>query len=177
MNTEYYSNAAVLLAYASSLAALAAALGALLQARRTAQTNAAQLFLSFSARYNSQEMADAFRQLVKWRLSTGENFAMVWNQLRQKGDKEALSLNRARRLVSRYYYDVARLRQVGLINTKLARALLANNGLMVFYQVCEPLNDARHNNRERSYSQTLKKIRASYGEGRIHTDPSDVSPR
>jgi hypothetical protein len=103
-------------------------------------------------------------------LSRGGNFAKLWNELRREGDKEALLLNRSRRLVSRYYYDVARLHRAGLISTKLARILLANNGLIVFYQVCEPLNDARHHNRERTYTEILKHLCASYGENRIYTN-------
>jgi len=154
--------------YGGSLAAVAAAFAAFMQASRTRETNTAQLFLSFSERYNSPEMAAAMRRLVKWRLEYKDNFAKVWEERRQMGDADAVELNAARRLVSRYYYDVARLHEVGLISSKFARALLSNNGLHVFYDICEPLNDARHHDRERRHAERLMRLLKHYGANRIH---------
>ncbi len=156
------------LPYISSFGALGAALAAFIQARKASETNAGQLFLSFSERYNSQEMADAFRMLVQWKTDMGKDFALAWEVERQKGDKRALDVNRARRLVSRYYYDVARLYDIGLIDKRLAHSLLGNNGLHVFYQVSEPMNDARHPDRERKYSKIIRFLRQEYGSNTVH---------
>jgi hypothetical protein len=144
------------------------AMGVFLQARVAGKASAAALFLSFSERYNSIEMATALRHLARWRLSCSDQFAIEWALSKSKQESGALQLNEYRRIVSRFYFDVARLYEVGLIGRKHAKALLANNGLNVFYQVCEPMNIATHPDRVSTHTVMLKDLLPSYGTGKLH---------
>lgn len=112
-------------------------------------------------------MADSLRRLVAWRKSRGSNFAKVWSDLYDAGDPEAKDLNRARRLVSRYFDDIGRLYDVGLISGKLARGLTATYGIQVFYEICEPMNNARNPTRLQVYSNHVRYLRHTYGKNRL----------
>lgn len=161
--------AAVTLAF-TALAALAgvfAAAGALRQVRRVKDGTAAQVFLDFSDRYNSEEMAQAMRDLVAWYREQGPEFAENWNRLYEAGDERAKELNKARRRVSRYFDDVGRLYAVGLLSKRLARSLLSNYGIQVFYDICEPMSDARMPARMRKFSNLVRWLMPSYGVKRI----------
>ncbi len=150
--------------------AIATTVGVFSQARAAHKTNAADLFISFSARYNSPEMAAALRALAALYRESPNDFASKWINAKRSGDAEALKLNDYRRLVSRLYFDVARLYHAKLISTSFARELLRNNGLNVFYKVCEPMNDEDHPQRIKLYSRILVGLQKKYGSGQIHGD-------
>ena len=163
----------------AAVSALATALAAFAAWRRVAKlgdANFARIFLSFSERYNSEEMASALRSLVKWRQTQGAEFAETWNGAYLAGDAPAADINKARRLVSRFYQDVARLYEVGLINRAFGRALLASNGLHVYYEICAPMNAVHDPERYARYDEQLKKIRRKYAAGKVRLPaPANVA--
>lgn len=149
----------------TSIAAFVAALAALVQARATTDAFELAIYLEFTKRYNAEEMAASIRQLVLWYKLDEKNFATIWRQNLKKDDPNALTLNTARRLISRYFFDIGGLYQSRLISYKLARILTANVGLEVFLMICEPMNDTLDPERNHLYSDTIKRIRASYSGG------------
>lgn len=156
------------IAAASAIAAAIAAIAAFLQVRASRNATLAELFVAFSDRYNSPEMAIALRELADWYRSTTEARFADWIAAKRLRQEDALRINRHRRLVSRFYLDVARMRCIALINDRYARELVQNNGLNVFYKICEPMNAANHPLRVQRYSKTLRNICRQYGDGSIH---------
>jgi hypothetical protein len=161
----------------SCVAAAVAALAARRQVTKLKHSNFAQIFLSFSSRYNSEEMASALRALVQWRRVHKEGFAKTWRDAYMAGDAAAAEINKARRLVSRFYQDVARLYEVGVIDRVFAAALLATNGLHVYYEICAPMNELHDPELYRGYDEILRKLRRKYAGGRVRLlDPNKITP-
>ena len=147
--------------------ALAAAAAAFQQARSARYANEAQIFLAFSARYNDEAMANSLRLLVDWHRRNPDDFAEKYaHDLRVK-NQAAIELNAARRTVSRYYTDLGRLFFGGLVTRRLARTVSANNGINVFFVICEPMNEAQHPQRDKTFAKALKKARRRYGKGEV----------
>jgi len=170
MHEEYAASVSAVAAAFSSVVTAIAALGVFLQVKAAAKAHNGTLFLAFTERYNASEMAESLRALAIWGIShSNDSFAMEWVQNKARGDKPAMDLNGHRRFVSRYYFDVARLFQARLISREHARALLTNNGLNVFYLVCEPMNRAAHPSRVTTLSDTLRRLCRSYGDGTLHS--------
>jgi hypothetical protein len=161
----------------SGLGAAAAAIGVFMQARTATEAQAGQLFVDFSARYNDERMAGALKALAAWYLSTPDDRVPRWIDAKRAGEAQAIALNQHRRLVSRFYFDVARLYLMKLIGARYAKQLLENNGLNIFYDVCEPMNAANHPARVTRYSRALKRICSRYGRGGVHATPPPAPPR
>lgn len=185
----------------ASVVALVAAVAALLQAVLIGAANRARVFIAFSDRYTSAEMAQALALLAKWyhdnKLETwaslkpaakrsAENPFVAWANAKSAEDakssedannaKDAKKLNEARRLVSRYYYDAASLYELRLIRFEFARALIANNGLNIFYHICDPMNAARQPvERFERHCATLRHLRRKFGDGKVY-DPKGPQP-
>jgi len=152
------------------------ALAAVSQARSVAQGNIATFFVNYSARYSSEEMADALRLLAAWHNANKADKKRfeTWAAQKRQGADQALALNKARRMVSRFYYDVAELYALGLIKRRMAKRLIANNGLNVFYLVCDPMNRAYEpSDRFDSYCRTLRRLSGGFGNGNVF-DPDEI---
>ena len=161
---------AVVAAIAAAISAIASMVATIALFRQIAtdqKASTAELMNTFSARYNDEGMATALRELASWYLSTGESRFEEWLEAKLKGDEEALRLNQHRRLVSRFYFDAARLLDLRLINRRYAKEIISNNGLNVFYRVCEPMNIITHPHRVVRYSEVLRKLLKRYADGRI----------
>lgn len=161
---------------ATSLFALFAVAAAFLQASAASDGNRAHLYVEFSERYTSEEMAKALVALSNWHHARKDDPTrfVAWARAKRANDPGALELSRARRLVSRYYYDVAALHELGLIKRRFAHALLSSNGLNVFYLVCDPLNRAyQPEDRLNQHYRRLKRLRDKFGDGEIYDASRD----
>ncbi len=146
------------------------------QAKGVEKSTEATIFLSFSDRYNSDAMRDALRFLVGLYSQHESKFPGSVLDAFRDDEQMATRINDARRLVSRFYFDIARLYRAKLISRALAKALLANNGLNVFYKICEPLNELRDRERVRAYSKTLVRLVSRYNHGSIRHQKSRFLP-
>lgn len=164
----------------ASVLALVTALAALAQAFATAASNRARFFVEFSKRYTDDEMRAALETLAQWHHDNkhDENRFALWAAAKRRGETAATGLNRSRRLVSRYYYDVASLHQLRLVGTDFAKALISNNGLNIFYQICDPMNRTNQPlHRFKQQCDTLKRLRKQFGDGTIFepNEPREAS--
>ncbi len=146
----------------AAIAAAAAALFTFMQARSARAALQTQLFLSFSSRYSDPRMGEALMLLINWYKADPENFAEVWFEGFLRQDGEALRLEQARRMVSIFFVDVARLYESRQINRKIAYHLLAYSGLDVYYNVCHPMWKKLHAERYGDYAELLKRIRPAF---------------
>ncbi len=146
----------------AAIAAAAAALFTFMQARASRAALQTQLFLSFSNRYSDPRMGEALMLLINWHKAGPENFADVWFEGFVRQDEEALRLEQARRMVSIFFADVARLYESRQINRRIAYHLLAYSGLDVYYNICHPMWKKLHAERYGDYAEVLKRIRPGF---------------
>ena len=118
------------------------------------------VFLSFSDRYNSEEMAKSLRRLRDFyrKNQTDAYFATKWNRNYIEKEPDAIELNLHRRKVTRYFMDVGRLYSSRLISKNLAKLILTTESSEIFLNICEPMNDARHSNRPKIVSNLVRAI-------------------
>ena len=166
---------AAIAAATSAIWSATATLGVFLQNRTAHKAAVANLINVFSERYNSNDMAHALRSLANWYRTTADSRVADWVRGKAACDPTAITLNNHRRLVSRFYFDAARLFELGLLNRRYAREVVSNNGLNVFYLVCEPMNVAVHPHRVARYSSTLRRLLKKYGTGDIHAPAQILS--
>lgn len=159
------------IALITALGAIVAAMAAYAQASAVGESNRASFLIQYADRYSTQEMANALRLLSGWHWHHRHDASRFerWALAKRNHDPDALELNKARRLVTRYYFDIATLYRLGLVKRGFARELMANNGLNVFYQVCEPLTrQGQPSDRFGANLQTLLQICKGYGDGTVY---------
>ena len=100
--------------------------------------------------------------LTNWYKADPAGFAGAWFEGFLRQDAEALRLEQARRMVSIFFVDVARLFESGQINRKIAYHLLAYSGLDVYYNVCHPMWKKLHADRYGDYAEVLKQLRPGF---------------
>lgn len=154
-------NYSALLTMGSAVAAACAALATWLQSHRARVAYEADMLLSMGNRYNTAEMAAALRILAR-SVDTGASVPSRWHAAYLSGDEKAQEINNARRLVSSYFIDIARLSLSGVITRRMAYILISRRGLDLFYRVCEPLNDRHYPERNKAYVKRLRSIRPRY---------------
>jgi hypothetical protein len=154
--------AAVYFAAIAAFASMVATFVAHSQMREATRANMASVFLAFSSRYNEPVIADSIRKLIDWRRGQNDGFADLWFSQFKKGDDEALALNAARRTMSRYFGDVVRAYQDGLLSRKLARSMTSNFGLLVYYDIAMPMNVAMFGADVLHIPNALRKIGPDY---------------
>jgi hypothetical protein len=146
----------------AAIAAAAAALFTFMQARSARAALQTQLFLSFSSRYSDPEMGKALMLLINWYKANPETFADIWFEGFLRQEEGALRLEQARRMVSIFFVDVARLYESKQINRQIAYHLLAYSGLDVYYNVCHPMWKKLHAERYGDYAEVLKQLRPGF---------------
>jgi hypothetical protein len=150
------------------IAAISAAIAAMANvwtARRARLENQTEIFFFFRDRYTSREMNEALNLLGDWRKAHGEKFLSRWISEMESTTEMGQRLNRARRHVSRYFIDVARLYRAGFISRKLARIVTANNGFNTLIEVCEPMSKYAETHYSLEYALVLRRIRRRYKSG------------
>lgn len=153
------ANAAAVVA---ALAASAAAIASYIQTWRAKRLLEVQLFLNFSERYNEPAIGDGIILLLNWRKAHPHDFAEVWFEMYQRSEKDALELERARRALSRYFTDIARLYRAGKITKTFAFTLLGHFGLDVYYEICYPMWNKFYGSTAPDFVPTLKSLRPNY---------------
>ena len=119
-------------------------------------------FLHFSSKYDRPEVTTAIHDLLVWRRSEGPDFAAKWFNAFDAGDKSASDLNQARRTINRYFDEIVRTYEGGLIQEKLVRSLAARFGLLVYYDIIVPMNHEMFGKKYLDRSKTLRKLSAHY---------------
>ena len=155
---------ASLLTAVAAIVTAAATFAAIAAARRTYLAN---LFVSFSDRYNTGEMRTALSDLARWYKAHPKDFALLWKQHLDRADENAVRLDAARRVVTGYFAEIGRLYHSGLISRLFASELSARWGVNVFSVVCDPMNRVAFPAATPDYSRSLLSVRRSYGDGSI----------
>ena len=147
----------------AALAAAAAAIFTLMQARSARHSVETQLFIAFSDRYSDPKMSESLRHLINWYKLNPIGFAEKWHRSFIENDETAVKLDDARRIVSICFVDIALLYKNGQTNKRLANALAERFGLDVFYEICDTMYEQLYtNNQYTDYKFILKDIRRSY---------------
>lgn len=137
--------ATLVIAFASLIAAVAAAVSTSRQAHAAALSNTAVLFLAFSDRIASAEMNRAFVDLIEWRRKNGDDFVRNWIHEFERRTAVGLRINDCRRLVGRYFSDLQRAREAEIIDEKLVTLASGSRGFSVYYWICIPMTAFLHN--------------------------------
>ena len=153
---------AAIFAATAAIAAMIASFVSYFEMRAANKANTASVFLYFGDKYDSPEITNALRELIVWWRRAGDNFADVWFQAFEEGEQWALDLNHARRSVNRYFDDLVRTYEAGLVSKNLSRLLVSRFGLLVYYDIIVPMNRAMFGETYLDRSQTLRKIGANY---------------
>jgi hypothetical protein len=154
---------------AAAVGAMAAAVFSYFSVHNARQSHYSAVYLDMAARYDSQEMRDAFNDLLDWRKRYGADFANEWLARKRERMDDAMKANTARRIVARYFLNIARLLEIEAIDRKAAKQLAACYGLNVFYQIAVPLNRliAEDTADFERLTRRLKGIRKSYANGEL----------
>lgn len=135
-------------------------------------------FLEFSKRYNSPKMRSAMNEL-SWYYSESEdkeNFAQNWYKdfkASQDSPKaRSIRLDQHRRLINRYFSDIARCRRNNLIDKKLAILAGRHYGINVYFKIVSEMNKVMFEQplNTKAFAkdaQTLKKEIGLFGTGEI----------
>lgn len=164
---EAHSNVALSVAAISALFAALAAGASFFQARKAAQANEVSAFLQMQREYGDASMRAAVSQLAKfWRDNLPEAVDSAFARLSKNDPARASELRGHSRLLSAYFTNIARLREVNLISRRLAALMISHPGLNVFYDVAVPINRSRnaHHNSVR-YAELLKHVVLKHGDG------------
>jgi hypothetical protein len=124
----------------AAVAAMAAAIFSYMGVRQARRTQQSTVYLSMAAQYDSEEMRKACNHLLAWRRAHGERFEQIWSDQMATREVGAAETNTARRIVSRYFLNLAKLRRINAVDPESARLLADCYGLNVFYQIVVPLN-------------------------------------
>ncbi|ESQ76963.1 hypothetical protein AEYBE204_18990 [Asticcacaulis sp. YBE204] len=153
--------------FASVFAAISAFFLGLIALRRQNNTTEADFYLQFTARYNTLRMHEALLVLYRLKMSKPDDFAHHFIQEFRQGTPEGLRLDQARRLVNRYFVNIAEMRRNRLINQKLARMLCNFQGLNIFYKIVVPMNQAKYGNQQEHSEiyQLLRRIKSRFSDG------------
>ncbi len=157
---------------AAALAAVAAMITAWLayrQAKAAHSANRAHVFLDFSNRYNDPEITRATSTLIRWRRNAGKKFDELWFSAFTNGEPEAVELNNARRNLNRYFDDIARAHQAGILDKTLARVVASHFGLLVYYDIAVPMSRRMLGVRYDDLSHVLREIVPDFS-GRTRLD-------
>jgi len=154
---------------AAALAAMAAAIFSYLGIAHSRRAQQSTVYLAMAARYDAPEMRDACNKLLSWKRRHGDAFAEVWLEGMSAGADDALAVNTARRIVARYFLNIAKLRRINAIDHASARLLAECYGLNVFYQIAAPLNRllATDVSDFEALTRRLRKIRRTYANGEL----------
>lgn len=124
----------------------------------------AQFFIDFTDRYNRPEMHKALVNLQVLKGKYGEGlFPLFADEFARRSELGA-AIDADRRIVNRYFANIAEMHMNGLINASTAKMLLNYRGLNVFYDIVVPLNRAKYG-KEPHYEivlNTLKTLRKRY---------------
>jgi hypothetical protein len=151
----------------SAICAAAAALASLLQARRSAQGNEVNVYLTLMREYGSKEMRESIAELARFRRERdGQAIADALVNELSLNPKRASELKGHARALSAFFVNAARLHEGNFISRKLLVSLISRPGLNVFYEVAVPINLAK-NPRHTSgdYVAALKKVVPGHGGG------------
>ena len=124
----------------------------------------AQFFIDFTDRYNAPEMHRALVNLQVMQREYGDGFYAMFATEFYKRSELGGAIDADRRVVNRYFANIAELRLNGLITRSTARMLVNYRGLNVFYDIVVPLNRAKYGT-EPHYEHvlaTLKRLRKRY---------------
>lgn len=158
-------NVALVYAVVSAIFAASAALTSLYAGHWARRQSEIEVYFYLRDRYLTPEMENAFRTLWSWHDAHGDSSAKDWMALRSKDYDKYQELSRARRTVSRYFIDIARLYSQGQISRRLARMLTAVNGLNCFLTVAVPMNEQHGTHFSEEYVKVIKAIRSEYVSG------------
>ncbi|ESQ81212.1 hypothetical protein [Asticcacaulis sp. YBE204] len=154
-------------AVATVMTALTGVIFWLLSQHNQAKTEKAEFYVEFTRRYNSSDMHDALYRLMQHYTQNPDNFVELYLSEFLSHTQKGFEIERSRRIVSRYFNDIAEMRQNKLIDRKLARMLCNFQGLNIYYNVVVPMSRARYGNsktRERIYA-ALRAIRPHFDDG------------
>jgi hypothetical protein len=131
------------------------------------KADTARFFIDFSDRYNSPEVYKAMHTLRKFAEKFGDDFPNVYAKYYQSKNDEYLEIDSARRVINRYFTNVAEMRFNGLISKSLAKMLLAHHGLNLYYAIVVPMNLIKYGDipENRRIVSGLREISKSYGNG------------
>ncbi len=154
-----------LAAAVSAIAALSAFLVSLAHNRSAARV---QLYVEFTRRYNTPEIAGAVEALSEWRRKNGDSFAAVYHKKLMAKEPDAVRLEFHRQALDRYFLDVARAYQAGVLGKKFTRLAADHPGAAVWRQVVVPMNVVRHEDAKADrYVRVLRRVKRRIGDGKI----------
>ncbi|MFN3229454.1 MAG: hypothetical protein ACK41P_06345 [Asticcacaulis sp.] len=156
-------------AVATVMTALTGVIFWLISQRNQAKTDKAEFYVAFTQRYNSSDMHDALYRLMALYTHDRDSFVDRYLSAFMARTQEGFEIERSRRIVSRYFNDIADLHRNKLIDRKLARMLCNFQGLNIYYNVVIPMSRARYGQskeREHIYA-VLKSIRPRFDDGAL----------
>lgn len=155
-------------ALAAGIAALAALLAATVAMAHSRSAARAQLYVEFTRRYNTPEIAGALDALADWRRRNGDSFAAVYHKKLLAKEPDAVRIDYHRQALDRYFHDVARAYQAGVLDRRFARLAADHPGATVWRQVVVPMNVVRHADAKADrHVRILRRVKRRIGEGEL----------
>lgn len=137
----------------------------------------AQFFIDFTDRYNTPEMHHALVNLQVLRRDHGDSLYPMFATEFARQSELGSAIDSDRRIVNRYFANIAEMSMNGLITRSTARMLLNYRGLNIFYDIVVPLNRAKYGT-EPHYElvlATLKRLRKRYVYEAAYTRPESAA--
>lgn len=154
-----------LAAWVAAFAALLAAWVAIAHSRSAAR---AHLYVEFTRRYNTPEIAGAMEALSDWRRRNGDSFAAVYHKKLLAKEPDAVRIDYHRQNLDRYFHDVARAYQAGVLGKRFARLAADHPGAAVWRQIVVPMNVVRHADAKADrHVRILRRVKRRIGEHEI----------
>lgn len=152
--------------YLLTIAALISALVSAIALRGDSKTQKAAFFLDLTDRYNSEAMGKALFALTGWHLEHGEAQAEVFVEHFDTRDEAAAEIDEHRRVVNRYFTNIAQMYANGLIDRRVGRMVTNFYGLNVYAKIVVPMNEAKYGNGDPT-PKILRRIRKQYRRGEL----------
>lgn len=130
----------------AAIGSCAAALFAWQSSRTSHRVAEVQLLHSFLTDYSSERMRDSLRTLRNWHALHGSSFAERWIIAFAAGDRAALEVDSARRLVHYYYVNAYKLHAAGYCSSSFLKAVTDNAGYSIFAEIVTHLDLANDPN-------------------------------
>ena len=124
--------------------------------------------MEFSSRYNTPEVNEAIIELARWYNEKGTDFAPIFKAQFLGRDPNALAINQHRRVLNRYYVDIAKAYRIGVLDRRFAIMAADHPGARIWKQVVCPMTIALHGHEMAASLVTLSALMPKFGDGAIY---------
>lgn len=155
------SDGSTALAAISAAGSAVAAIATWIQSTKTARQSKASIYVNMASRYANDEMRVALRILADFasQSTTGISGIVDYYKAKKESDKShAIDVEDNCRRVAVHFVELARLKELKLIDTDMLKFLASHPGLNIFYDIVPPIT--AYINPNHNCSDAVKTLKA-----------------